>query len=68
MSLYISNPNDSLSISSLHFYAWKNGLKTGMYYLRTKSAAKTIKFTIESGELMNLTSKCNEGVCKMCQS
>jgi ribonucleoside-diphosphate reductase alpha chain len=31
----------------MHFYAWKKGLKTGMYYLRTKAAADAIKFTVE---------------------
>ena len=31
----------------MHFHAWKQGLKTGMYYLRTKSAADAIKFTVE---------------------
>jgi len=30
----------------MHFYAWKSGLKTGMYYLRTKSAVDAIKFTV----------------------
>jgi ribonucleoside-diphosphate reductase alpha chain len=30
----------------MHFYAWKQGLKTGMYYLRTKAAAEAIKFTV----------------------
>lgn len=34
-------------LTSMHFYAWKLGLKTGMYYLRTKAAADAIKFTIE---------------------
>lgn len=34
-------------MSSMHFYAWKKGLKTGMYYLRTKAAADAIKFTVE---------------------
>jgi ribonucleoside-diphosphate reductase alpha chain len=34
-------------LTSMHFYAWKSGLKTGMYYLRTKSAIDAIKFTIE---------------------
>jgi ribonucleoside-diphosphate reductase alpha chain len=33
-------------LSSMHFYAWKMGLKTGMYYLRTRPAAESIKFTI----------------------
>ena len=34
-------------LTSMHFYAWKSGLKTGMYYLRTKSAVDAIKFTLE---------------------
>lgn len=66
MSLYLENPN-VLTLSSLHFYGWKNGLKTGMYYLRTKPAAKTIKFTVESGTLANITVVCNGEVCKVCQ-
>jgi ribonucleoside-diphosphate reductase alpha chain len=33
-------------LTSMHFYAWKSGLKTGMYYLRTKSARDAIKFTL----------------------
>jgi ribonucleoside-diphosphate reductase alpha chain len=35
-------------ITSMHFYAWKSGLKTGMYYLRTKSAVDAIKFTLNN--------------------
>jgi ribonucleoside-diphosphate reductase alpha chain len=35
-------------LTSMHFYAWKSGLKTGMYYLRTKSAVDAIKFTLET--------------------
>merc|ERR1712037_868342 len=34
-------------LSSMHFYGWQLGLKTGMYYLRTKAAADAIKFTVE---------------------
>ena len=34
-------------MTSMHFYAWKKGLKTGMYYLRTKAATDAIKFTVE---------------------
>jgi ribonucleoside-diphosphate reductase alpha chain len=33
-------------LTSMHFYAWKSGLKTGMYYLRTKAAVDAIKFTV----------------------
>ena len=35
-------------LTSMHFYAWKSGLKTGMYYLRTKSAVDAIKFTLNN--------------------
>ncbi len=32
----------------MHFYAWKKGLKTGMYYLRTQAASQAVKFTVEN--------------------
>lgn len=38
-------------LSSMHFYAWQLGLKTGMYYLRTKAAAEPIKFTVDVSRL-----------------
>ena len=34
-------------ITSMHFYAWEKGLKTGMYYLRTKAATQAIQFTVQ---------------------
>lgn len=37
-------------LTSMHFYAWKSGLKTGMYYLRTKSAVDAIKFTVKKAK------------------
>lgn len=46
MNLFVSNPSFS-KLSSMHFYAWEKGLKTGMYYLRTKPASDPIKFTID---------------------
>jgi ribonucleoside-diphosphate reductase alpha chain len=39
-------------LNSLHFYGWKKGLKTGMYYLRTKAAVDAIKFTLEKAEVL----------------
>ena len=45
MNLFLENPNFS-KLSSMHFYAWKKGLKTGMYYLRSKAAVDPIKFTV----------------------
>ena len=38
-------------LTSMHFYGWKAGLKTGMYYLRTKSATDAIKFTLDKNAL-----------------
>lgn len=46
MNLFVSKPTFS-KLSSMHFYAWKQGLKTGMYYLRTKPASDPIKFTVD---------------------
>lgn len=45
LNLFVENPNYS-KLTSMHFYAWKKGLKTGMYYLRTKAASDPIKFTL----------------------
>ena len=38
-------------LTSMHFYAWKSGLKTGMYYLRTKAAVDAIKFTLNNDKI-----------------
>jgi len=46
LNLFLAEPTPS-KISSMHFYAWKQGLKTGCYYLRTKAAAKAQQFTVE---------------------
>jgi len=45
MNLFMQDP-DYGKLTSMHFYAWKSGLKTGMYYLRTKSAVNAIQFTV----------------------
>jgi|TARA_R110000850_G_scaffold277058_1_gene421899 ribonucleoside-diphosphate reductase alpha chain len=45
LNLFMENANMA-KLTSMHFYAWKSGLKTGMYYLRTKSAVDAIKFTL----------------------
>ncbi|MCC9135757.1 ribonucleoside-diphosphate reductase subunit alpha [Pontibacter silvestris] len=46
LNLHVQNVNFG-KLTSMHFYSWKKGLKTGMYYLRTKSAVDAIKFTVE---------------------
>jgi hypothetical protein len=43
------------NMTSMHFYGWKQGLKTGMYYLRTRPAADAIKFTVDTGVLNTVT-------------
>ena len=46
LNIFMENVNNS-KLTSMHFYAWKKGLKTGMYYLRTKAATDAIKFTVD---------------------
>ncbi len=45
LNLFMKDP-DYAKLTSMHFYGWKSGLKTGMYYLRTKSAVNAIQFTV----------------------
>ena len=47
MNLFVENPTLS-KLSSMHMYAWKSGLKTGMYYLRSKAKARPIQFSLEA--------------------
>jgi ribonucleoside-diphosphate reductase alpha chain len=47
LNLFMEDANFA-KLTSMHFYAWKSGLKTGMYYLRTKSAVDAIKFTLDN--------------------
>ena len=46
LNIFMGNVTNS-KLTSMHFHAWKSGLKTGMYYLRTKAAADAIKFTVD---------------------
>ncbi|MGY6562312.1 MAG: ribonucleoside-diphosphate reductase subunit alpha [Luteibaculaceae bacterium] len=46
LNIFMSEPNFG-KLTSMHFYGWKLGLKTGMYYLRTKAAVDAIQFTVE---------------------
>jgi len=50
LNLFIQNANFA-KLTSMHFYAWEKGLKTGMYYLRTKAAVDAIKFTVDQSAL-----------------
>jgi ribonucleoside-diphosphate reductase alpha chain len=80
LNLFMQDANYA-KLTSMHFYAWKSGLKTGMYYLRTKSAVNATQFTVSNvkkEEEMPLTpeelrqlimqSKENPDDCEMCGS
>ena len=49
-NVFMTEPNYA-KLSSMHFYGWGKGLKTGMYYLRTRAAQDAIKFTVDQGSL-----------------
>lgn len=46
LNLFVDSPTTS-KLTSMHFYAWKKGLKTGMYYLRSQAATQAVQFTVE---------------------
>jgi len=50
MNIFMQDPNFG-KLTSMHFYAWKKGLKTGMYYLRSQAATAAIKFTLDKSAL-----------------
>ena len=57
LNIHISAPTTG-KLTSMHFYAWKKGLKTGMYYLRTQPKAQAIQFTVDQAQLSE-TNKAN---------
>jgi ribonucleoside-diphosphate reductase alpha chain len=76
LNIFMENANFK-KLSSMHFYAWKAGLKTGTYYLRTKAARDAIKFTVDSQYLKGdkidedkiaaaVCSLDNPDACEMC--
>jgi ribonucleotide reductase alpha subunit len=50
LNIHLADPNYG-KLTSMHFYGWKKGLKTGMYYLRTRPAADPIKFTVDASKV-----------------
>jgi len=58
MNLFVEAPNMG-KLTSMHMYAWEAGLKTGMYYLRTKGASDAIKFTVEKQSKSQVTPVVN---------
>ena len=62
-SMNIHMESDRSKMSSCHFYAWKKGLKTGMYYFRTKAKAEAIQFTIENEKKEEIVQKEEYETC-----
>lgn len=71
MNIHIANPTVS-KVMSMHFYGWKKGLKTGMYYLRSKAATDAIQFTVSTSAVSEkeklMCSLQNKEECEMCSS
>ena len=61
LNIFMENANFA-KLTSMHFYGWKAGLKTGMYYLRTKSATDAIKFTLDKEVISEPVAKSKEQV------
>ena len=74
MNLWVEDPNYK-NLTSMHFYAWRCGLKTGIYYLRRKAKHQAQQFTIEPTKQMpsnvsieNISNGQDEEVCEMCSA
>ena len=61
LNIFMENANFA-KLTSMHFYGWKAGLKTGMYYLRTKSATDAIKFTLDKEVIAEPVAKSEEEI------
>lgn len=59
LNLFVRDPNLA-KLTSMHFYSWKKGLKTGMYYLRTEAARDAIKFTVKNEKVQKDISEGQE--------
>jgi len=60
MNLYVEDP-DVAKMTNMHFYGWSKGLKTGVYYLRTRPKAKTISFSLDPSAAANGKGVTNQG-------
>ena len=74
LNIFMENANFG-KLTSMHFYGWEKGLKTGMYYLRTKAATDAIKFTVDKSVVANTGPNSEEEIacsidngddCEMC--
>jgi ribonucleotide reductase alpha subunit len=68
LNIFMENPTTA-KLTSMHFYGWRKGLKTGMYYLRTRAKAKPQQVTVPvvpTPEQVLACSLANPGACEMC--
>jgi ribonucleoside-diphosphate reductase alpha subunit len=70
LNLFLADPSVD-KLTAMHFYAWKKGMKTGMYYLRTKPAVNAIQYTVEKKTSAELSIKeetnSQDDICLSCQ-
>jgi ribonucleoside-diphosphate reductase alpha subunit len=67
LNLWMEDPVYN-KLTSMHFYAWEKGLKTGIYYLRRKAKHQAQQFTIEPEAVKNDNNEGNEEICEMCSA
>ena len=66
LNLWLEDPNYN-NLTSMHFYAWSKGLKTGIYYLRRRGKHQAQQFTIEP-EIKSENNSIDNDICEMCSS
>jgi ribonucleoside-diphosphate reductase alpha chain len=67
LNLFVADPDYS-KLTSMHFYAWNKGLKTGVYYLRTKAPVSAQQFTVDPTLKASVATKVEEKECLMCSA
>lgn len=69
LNIFMEKP-DQEKLTKAHFYGWRNGIKTGLYYLRTKPAANAKKYGVDIDKQKKMKKKvvCNDDVCVMCSA
>ena len=65
LNIHMQEPNFG-KLSSMHFYAWKKGLKTGMYYLRTRAAVNAVQFTVNNKSAEAPVEKVDDAAAMVC--
>ena len=65
LNLWLEDPTYN-TLTSMHFYSWKKGLKTGIYYLRRRGKHQAQQFTIEPEKVKNVEQE--EEICEMCSA